>query len=155
MSNRYALALMAATIPDMQYTIVYIVTAVHRIYPVSNLFADKLTFGLTEIQQTFCWAYLSEFLASWRFPYLRPGTPVAGQHDFNGILEPPSPLASIDYARLVFYLVTSTALRWTGMSNHYALRTYASDYTRYPIYHSPGRRCSGLPMEVSTPFNPS
>ena len=61
MSNRYALALMPATIPDMQYTIVYIVTAVHRIYPVSNLFADKLTFGLMEIQQTFCWAYLSEF----------------------------------------------------------------------------------------------
>eukprot|EP01052_Picozoa_sp_SAG31_P049823 SAG31_NODE_11090_length_1067_cov_0.813017_1_plen_59_part_10 len=54
MSNRCALALMAATAPDMQYTIVYIVTAVHRMYPLGKLFADKLTFWLLEIQQTFC-----------------------------------------------------------------------------------------------------
>eukprot|EP01052_Picozoa_sp_SAG31_P017244 SAG31_NODE_1171_length_9560_cov_11.668745_7_plen_87_part_00 len=86
---------MPATVPDMQYTIVYIVTAVHRIYPVSKLFADEKTFRLSEIQQTFGWAYLSEFLASWRFLYLRPGTPVAAQHGFNGILNPlPPPVAS-------------------------------------------------------------
>ena len=65
----------------------------------------------------------------------------------------PNPKFSLSWFT-IFYLVTSTALRWTRMSNRYALRTYASDYTRYPIYHSPGRRCSGLPMELSTPFNP-
>eukprot|EP01052_Picozoa_sp_SAG31_P002078 SAG31_NODE_70_length_28117_cov_100.521843_11_plen_48_part_00 len=47
-------------------------------------------------------------------------------------------------------------MRWTRMSNRYALRTHANDYTRYAIYHSPGRRCFGLPMNISsTPFNPS
>ena len=44
-------------------------------------------------------------------------------------------------------------MRWTDMSNRYALRTYATDYTRYAIYHSPGRRRFGLPMKVSTPLS--
>ena len=38
---------------------------------------------------------------------------------------------------------------WPSYGTQYALQSY----TRYAIYHSPGRRRFGLPMKVSTPLS--